>query len=219
MWWGIVIALFVAVMIFLYLRSYYRQRIASAELDLERANAGLEERENNLTALREELAKVRDEEERLRLAREVEQAEKETEEQRKVVMEDQKKLDELRQHAKTNSKSLRQQYCSTPLFKSLLNEIRNNKVATGQDYEQIQQVLTEKDTELMQRFYAVLPHPSATELQVFLLLRFGLAKTEIGSLMAHTQAAVTNIVTRLFQKIHGRACSTSAEAYEWLLKI
>ena len=205
--------------LFLYLRSYYRQRIASAELDLERANAGLEERENNLTALREELAKVRDEEERLRLAREVEQAEKETEEQRKVVMEDQKKLDELRQHAKTNSKSLRQQYCSTPLFKSLLNEIRNNKVATGQDYEQIQQVLTEKDAELMQRFYAVLPHSSATELQVFLLLRFGLAKTEIGSLMAHTQAAVTNIVTRLFQKIHGRACSTSAEAYEWLLKI
>ncbi len=205
--------------LFLYLRSYYRQRIASAELELERANAGLEERENNLTALREELAKVRDEEERLRLAREVEQAEKETEEQRKVVMEDQKKLDELRQRAKTNSKSLRQQYCSTPLFKSLLNEIRNNKVATGQDYEQIQQVLMEKDAELMQRFYTVLPHPSATELQVFLLLRFGLAKTEIGSLMAHTQAAVTNIVTRLFQKIHGRACSTSAEAYEWLLKI
>ena len=53
--------------LFFYLRSLYKQRIASAELRLERANTELEERENNLAALRDELARVEDEKERLRL--------------------------------------------------------------------------------------------------------------------------------------------------------
>lgn len=218
-WCALALVIISALFLVFYLRSWYRQRIASAELKLERANAELEERENNLQALRDELARVEDEKERLRLEKEVEQAEKETEEQRKVVMNDLERLDELRRREKTNSKILRQQYCTTPLFQSLSRKAKNNSVATDRDYEHIRKVLLEKDAELLHRFYELLPNSSETELHVFLLLRFGMTKTEVGLLTAHSQAAVTNICTRLFRKVHGKNCSTSAEAYEWLLQL
>ena len=135
--------------LFFYLRSLYKQRIASAELRLERANTELEERENNLAALRDELARVEDEKERLRLTGEVEQAERETEEQRKVVMDDQEKLDELRRRAKMNSKTLRQQNCTMPLFQYMLCKTKENSIATERDYELIQRALLEKDAGLL----------------------------------------------------------------------
>ena len=218
-WCVLVFVVICALFLFFYLRSWYKQQITSAELKLERANAELEERENNLQALREELAKVGDEKERLRLAWEVEQAEKETEEQRKIVIVNQEKLDELRQRARTNSATLRQRYHTTPLFQSLLRKVKNNDAATEKDYGHIQQVLFEKDAELVHRFYMLLPNSSETELRTFLLLRFGMTKTEVSMLTAHSLAAVTNICTRLFQKVHGRKCATSDEAYEWLLKL
>ena len=208
-----------ALFLIFYLRSCYRQRIASAELKLERANANLEERENNLQALRDELARVEDDKEKQRLAGEVEQAERETEEQRKVVMNDQERLDELRLRVRTNTKTLRLQYCQTRLFQSLSRKAKNNEIATEQDYEQIQSILTGKDAELLHRFHILLPNPSETELRVFLLLHFGMSKTEAGMLTAHSQSAITNICTRLFHKVHGRKCSTSNEAYEWLLQL
>ena len=202
-----------------YLHSWYKQRIASAELKLERANAELEERENHLAALRDELTRVNDEKEKRRLAGEVEQAERETAEQRKAVMNDQKRLDELRLHVKTKSKTLRQQYCQSPLFKSLQRKARNDAAASPKDYELVQKELLLKDAELLQRFYALTNSPSETELHAFLLLRYGLTKTEVGLLMAHSQQAITNICTRLFHKVSGRDSSTSAEAYEWILKV
>ena len=205
--------------LFFYLRSLYMQRIARAELKLERANAELEERENNLAALRDELARVEDEKERQRLTREVEQAERETEEQRKVVMDDQKKVDELRRRVRTNSKTLRQQYFSMPLFQSMLCKIKVNSIATERDYELIQGALLEKDAGLLHRFRELLPKASETELHAFLLLRFGMTKTEAGLLMAHSQSAMSNICNRLFHKVHARKCASSAEAYEWLLKL
>lgn len=205
--------------LFLYLRSWYRQRMARAELRLERANAELEERENNLHALREELARAKDKTERQRLAGEVEQAERESEKQRQIVMYDQEKLDELRMRVRTNSKTLRQQYCTSPLFKSLLYAAKNNTIATEQDYEEVQQALMERDPGLLHRLFELLPNHSETELHVFLLLRFGMTKTEVGLLTARSQAAITNICTRLFLKVYGRKCSTSAESYEWLLKL
>lgn len=208
-----------ALFLILYLRSSYRQKVASAELKLERANAELEERENNLQALRDELAKVSDEKEKLRLAGEVEQAEKETEEQREIVMKNQKILDDLRQRVRANSTSLRQQYRTTKLFQSLSYKAKNNKAATEQDYEQIKKALLRKDAELLHRFHMLLPKSTDTELHVFLLLRFGMTKTETGLLTAHCQAAITNICTRLFKKANGQKCSTSTEAYEWLLKL
>lgn len=218
-WCVLALVIVCALFLFFYLRSWYRQQITSAELKLERANAELEEREDNLQALRDELARVKDEKERQRLAREVEQAERETVEQRKVVMLNQEKLDELRLRVRTNSKTLRQQYSPTPLFQSLLRKIKDGNVAAERDYELIQQTLSEHDAELLHRFYKLLPNPSETELRVFLLLRFGMTKTEVGLLTAHSQAAVTNTCTRLFHKVHDRKCSTSAEAYEWLLRI
>lgn len=205
--------------IFFYLHSWYRQRIARAELKLERANAELEERENNLQALRNEMAEVKDENERRRLAGEVEQAERETEEQRMVVMDSQKELDNLRRRAKLDSKTLRQQYCTLPLFQSMLLKTKMNSIATEQDYDVIQRFLLERDAGLMRRFHQLMPNPSKTESRAFLLLRFGMTKTEASRLMALSQAAVTNICTRLFQKVNDRKCSTSAEAYEWLLKV
>ncbi|MBO7138870.1 MAG: hypothetical protein J6V92_10450 [Bacteroidaceae bacterium] len=218
---GCILAFVIVCILFLslYLRSLYKRRIVSAELKLERANADLEERENNLQALRDELAKVNDEKERQRLAEEVEQAERETEEQREVVMRNQEELDELRQRERSRSKTLRQQNRTTPLFKSLLSKIENNEAATEQDFAEIEKVLQEKDAGLMRRFYAVLPNISDTELRTFMLLRLGMTKTETSLLTARSQSAVTNICTRLFRKATGRSCSTSAEAYEWLLGV
>jgi len=218
-WCALAFVTVCALFLFFYLRSWYRQRITDTELKLERANLGLEERENILTALRDELAKVNDEKEKLRLQEEVERAERETAEQRKVVMNDQEKLDELRRRAKTKSKTLRQQYCQSPLFLSLLRRTKNNDIATEQDFELIQKTLLKKDAELLQRFYALTNSPLETELHAFLLLRFGMTKTEVGLLMAHSQSAITNICTRLFRKACGRKSSTSDEAYEWIYKL
>ena len=218
-WCALAFVIVCTLFLVFYLHSWYRQRIAGAELKLERANTDLEERESHLAALREELARVNDEKERLRLTGEVEQAERETAEQRKAVMNDQERLDELRQRVRTKSKSLRQQYCQSPLFKSLQRKAKNNVVATKQDYELIQKTLFQKDSELLQRFYTLTANPSETELHAFLLLRFGMTKTEAGLLMAHSQQAITNICTRLYRKVSGRDNSTSAEAYEWILKV
>ena len=208
-----------ALFLFFYLRSLYKQRLTSAELRLERAYAELEERENNLAALREEMANVVDERERLRLAQEVEQAERETEEQRIIVMQDQKRLDALRKQAKKESETQREHFCTTPLFQSLLQKIKNNRAATEQDYELVRDALLEMDAGLLQRFSKLLPYYSETELHTFLLLRFGLTKKETSMLISYSKAAVTNSCNRLFLKAHGHHCATSAEAYEWLLKL
>ena len=218
-WCALAFVIVCTLFLVFYLHSWYRQRIAGAELKLERANTDLEERESHLTALREELARVNDEKERLRLTGEVEQAERETAEQRKAVMNDQERLDELRLRVRTKSKSLRQQYCQSPLFLSLQRKARNDAAASQEDYELIQKTLFQKDSELLQRFYTLTANPSETELHAFLLLRFGMTKTEAGLLMAHSQQAITNICTRLYRKVSGRDNSTSAEAYEWMLKV
>ena len=218
-WCALAFVLVCALFTILYLRSWYKQRITSAELNLERANAELEERENNLAALRDELAKVNDEEEKQRLAGEVEQAERETEEQRRIVKQDQEKLDKLRKRAKTDSMTLRGQYCTTPVFQSLSYKIETNKAATEQDYKLIQKALLERDPDMLHRFVMSYSTPSETELHVFLLLRFGMTKKEASLLIPCSKSAVTNSCNRLFHKANGRNCSTSAEAYEWLLGV
>ena len=218
-WCILALVIVCTLFLFFYLRSWYRQRIAYAELNLERANAELEERENNLAALREKLTRVEDEKERQRLAEEVEQAERETEEQRKVVKNDQKELNELRRRARMDSKTQRGWYYATPLFQSLLEKTETDKAATGQDYKLVEEALLERDGGLMERFYASMPAPSEMELHVFLLLRYGMTKKEVSLLIPCTKAAVTNCCTRLFQKVQGRKCSTSAEAFEWLLEL
>ena len=205
--------------LFFYIRSLYRQKRALAELRLERATARLEEQEKSLAALHQELEAAKDAEEHRRLQQEVEQSERETEGQRRAVMESQEELDELRRRARTKSKNLREQYGTTALFQSLLYKARHNGMAVEQDYDDIQKVLTENDTELLARFCKLLPNNTEMELHSFLLLRFGMTKTEAGILTAHSQSAVTNIVTRLYQKVNGRNSTTSAEAFEWLLKI
>ena len=218
-WFALAFVVACSLFLIFYLRSWYRQKITNAELKLERANAELEEREYNLATLHDELAKVKDEREKQLLAMEIEQAERETEEQRKVVMDGQEKLDELRLRARTKSRTLRQQYCQASLFQMLLLKAKKNDVATERDFNLIQRALLEKDAELLNRFYELLPNYSETELQVFLLLRYGMTKTETAMLTAHSQAAIINTCTRLFLKANGRKSSTSAEAYDWLLKL
>ena len=66
-WCALAFVVVCALFVLFFLRSWYRQRIAGAELKLERANADLEERESHLAALREGLARVNDEKERQRL--------------------------------------------------------------------------------------------------------------------------------------------------------
>ena len=218
-WWAFIALVVCTFFFILYLRSLYRQKRALAELRLERATARLEEQEKSLAALHQELEAAKDAEERRRLQQEVEQSERETEGQRRAVMESQEELDELRRRARTKSKNLREQYGTTALFQSLLYKARHNGMAVEQDYDDIQKVLTENDTELLARFCKLLPNNTEMELHSFLLLRFGMTKTEAGILTAHSQSAVTNIVTRLYQKANGRNSTTSVEAFEWLLKI
>ena len=208
-----------AIYIIIYIRARYRLQITDTELKLERATAELEELENKVHALRDKLAQTRDEKEKQRLQEEVEKAEKEMEEQRTAVMDDQKRLDDLRQRVKSNSKMLRKRYSTTPLFQTLLHKARSQDIATEQDYEKIRQALLKVDADLLHRFYELLPDSSETEVHVFLLLRFGMTKTEVSQLIAHSQSAVTNTCNRLFCKVNGRQCSTSAEAYEWLLRL
>ncbi len=218
-WWAFIALVVCTFFFILYLRSLYRQKMALAELRLERATARLEEQEKSLAALHQELEAAKDAEEQRRLQQEVEQSERETEGQRRAVMESQEELDELRRRARTKSKNLREQYGTTALFQSLLYKARHNGMAVEQDYDDIQKALTENDTELLARFCKLLPNNTEMELHNFLLLRFGMTKTEAGILTAHSQSAVTNIVTRLYQKANGRNSTTSVEAFEWLLKI
>lgn len=218
-WWAFIALVVCTFFFILYLRSLYRQKRALAELRLERATARLEEQEKSLAALHQELEAAKDAEERRRLQQEVEQSERETEGQRRAVMESQEELDELRRRARTKSKNLREQYGTTALFQSLLYKARHNGMAVEQDYDDIQKALKENDTELLARFCKLLPNNTEMELHSFLLLRFGMTKTEAGILTAHSQSAVTNIVTRLYLKVNGRNSTTSAEAFEWLLKI
>lgn len=217
LWGSFVVAIVSTVFFFFYLHLWYKQRIASVELELERANADLVEQENNLEMLREELARTKNEEESISLKEKIEKAEKETEDTREQVLSCSGKLDELRRYVRTSSKTLRQQYCTTSSFQTLLDKARNNDSATKEDYEQVKALLSERDATLQHRFNKIFPNYSETEMHCFLLLRLGLTKTEVGMLTAHSQAAVTNTCTRLFQKVHGWKCSTSAEAYEWLL--
>ena len=218
-WGAFLVLTLCSLFLFLYLRSLYRQRTTFAELRLERATAELEERENNLQSLRDELARVEDEKEKLRLAEEVEQAERDAEEQRKVVMNEQKELNELRRRARMDSKTQRSWYHTMPLFQSLLQKAEANKAATEQDYKLVEEALLEKDACLMQRFHTTMPVPSETERHIFLLLRFGMTKKEASLLIPCSKAAVTNCCTCLFHKVHGQNCSTSAEAYEWLMRL
>ena len=136
-----------------------------------------------------------------------------------VVMKEQKELNELRWRARMDSKTQRSWYYTTPLFQSLLQKAKANKAATELDYKLVEEALLEKDDDMMLRFHTLVLTPSETERHIFLLLRFGMTKTEVSQLIAHSQSAVTNTCNRLFCKVHGRNCSTSDEAYEWLLRL
>lgn len=218
-WGALAFVVTCALFTLLYIRAWYRQRISDAELRLDRACADLEERENNLSALREELAKVKDEEERQRLAREVEQTERETAGQRQAVMNSQEELDALRRHVRTSAKTLRQRYSETAVFQSLLHKARQGETATEEDFDLVMKVLAEREEGLEARMNTLRARLSKTEFSFFLLLRLGLTKTEAAVLTAHSIASVTNTCTRLFRKFQGRNCATSAEADAWLLKL
>ena len=218
-WGALAFVVTCALYTLLYIRAWYRQKITQAELRLNRASADLEERENNLSALREELAKVKDEEERQRLAREVEQTERETAGQRQAVMNSQEKLDALRRHVRTSAKTLRQRYSETAVFQSLLHKARQGETATEEDFDLVMKVLAEREEGLEERLNTLQARLSKTENIFFLLLRLGLTKTEVAVLTAHSIASVTNTCTRLFRKVHGRNPATSAEADAWLLEL
>ncbi len=218
-WGALVFVVTCALYTLLYIRAWYRQKITQAELRLNRASADLEERENNLSALREELAKVKDDAERLRLAKEVEQTERETAGQRQAVMKSQDELDALRRHVRTSAKTLRQRYSETAVFLSLLRKARQGETATEEDYDLVMKALAENEEGLGERLNTLQARLSKTENIFFLLLRLGLTKTEVSVLTAHSIASVTNTCTRLFRKVHGRTPATSAEADAWLLEL
>ena len=101
----------------------------------------------------------------------------------------------------------------------LLDLMKSNKAAMPDDYERVEARLIHDDARLMRRFYKTIPDASETDRRVFLLLRFGLRKSEASSLTTHERAASPNTCDRMFEKAVGRMPSNRAEAYNWLLDL
>ena len=217
--WGFAFALFVLAFFFYHLRTRYLRKVAEAELELERANTCLLEKEAEVIRLQEEMTRMEDGQQKAEMARKVKDAEKEAESQLQMVQKNQKLLDELRRKARLSTKSLRLQYYDTPIFKHLMENMAKGRIAQTEDYEEIKRLLQQNNPHLMQHIQA-LPHVlSETEMKTVLLLRIGLTQTEVGTLTAHGKTAVANILNRLYEKVNLRKPMNSGESYEWLLAI
>ena len=165
------------------------------------------------------LKHTENEAEKAMLAEQVRLAEEETMRQELVVKERQEELNRLRKWAKDRAKEIRAQYQRDEIFLHLLDLMKSNKAAMSEDYKRIEECLIHDDARLMHRFYKTIPDASETDRRVFLLLRFGLRKSEASSLMAHERAASANTCDRMFEKAVGRMPSNRAEAYNWLLAL
>ena len=205
--------------VFSYMVTRYRQRIAKAELELEQAVRELMEKESFLMELREKKERNENTFDKSQLREELVEAEQDAKRQRELVLEKQQELDVLRKQASFVSKSIRQQYHGKEMFLYLLQKVKEEHIATAEDYQSVEMLLKERDSALISRIYEKIPSLSDTERNVILLLRMGLTKTEVSVLTAHTQSAVSNTINRLFQKCVGRKAMNSAESYNWLMTI
>ena len=210
----------VAVLFVLYLLySSYERRIATATLKLAKANARLSEQEHAQELLAEQLRHARSDAEKALLAEQVKVAEEETKRQEQEVEEREEELKRLRKWAQHRAKEVRMQYQGSGLFQHLSEKVKDGKVATSADYELVERRLLRDDARLMRRFYKTVPDASDADRMAFLLLRFGMRRTETSSLMAHEQTASAKSCDRMFERTVERPPRSRAEAYNWLLEI
>lgn len=217
MWWGIGIGILACAFLLYYVHTRYREIISEANLELERANTALAEKDAEMARLREELASITEGERKAELERRVKEAERESEAQLVEVMKREGRLDELRHLAFFHAKTLRQQYQSTPLFVRLKERAKNGKMAQPEDYEEIRLRLEKKDPGLMMRLSDKLPKASDIEMNVILLLKIGMRKSEIAMLTAHAATSVSSIVNRLYEKGNGGKPSNGGDALQWII--
>ena len=221
MWWSAAVVIVLLMLVTYYFRARYLQKVSAAELDLERANAELMEREAELGWLRKQMEELTDEIQRKEFAKGIEDAERGVEEQRDVVVEKEEVLENLRYRsiAKSKSGSMRRQYRNEPVFEQLYLCIKKGQKAKDDDFEEVKKLLQRNDASLLRRMYALVPQLTEAELHVFLLMRMGMTKTQVSALICHERSAVSNIINRLYKKANGHHSCSSAEADDWLLSI
>ena len=98
----------------------------------------------------------------------------------------------------------------------LKNRVFSGKIASAEDWEEIQFFMVHYYDAFIQRLYTSVEHLSLLELHVCYLLLLDLIPKEISILTAKSISAITNIRTRLYAKAHGGAKVTAAEADEWI---
>ena len=219
MWLAMGMLMLAMLFVSYYLYSRYNRRIVEAALELERAYAQLAEQEHALALLNEQLKHAHDDSEKALLAEQVKRAEEETQRQEQVVKDKQEELKRLRKWVQGKAREVRKRYQGEKLFQLLLDKVKADKMATPEDYEQVEERLLSDDARLMHRFYKQVPDASEADRNTFLLLRFGLRKAEVAALMAHERAASANTCDRMFERCMGRMPSARAEAYNWLLDL
>ena len=183
------------------LRMRYRKKVADAELELERANAEQMEMMSYIAELQKRLNETINEQEKEQIAEEIKNARKEYGNVRLVA------------------KLMRQQYFPHPVFRKMLELIKNGEIPTTEDYDMIETTLCKNDKELMSRFYKAAPAATDFEKKVFLLRRMGMTKTEISLLTAHAKNSIITAIGRFYEKQNTRRPKCSAEADDWILNI
>lgn len=219
MWWSAAVGLVFLMLVAYYFRACYRQKVAEAELDLERARTELAERETCLLQLREELAKAETELEKQHLLQELEWAEKGIEQQKRIVDMKDEKLSMLRIRARLSQKEIKGKYEQTRIFKILRAHSKSGKAMQDADREMLKGLLLSDDPELLQRMYQLVPDASDRELLIFMMVRLGLNRADISRLISRSQQALSAICENLYKRGTGQHPITSAEAYEWLLNL
>lgn len=216
---GMGFASIVAFFAFFYIYAQYKKRIVVAELELERANACLIMKEHALELLNEQLQHAIGDVEITRLTDTLKEVEQETKHQEMVVETKREELSRLRKWTQMQAKEIRMRYQGEKLFLDLLEKAKNSKVAVPEDYELVEKRLLQDDVRLIRRFYKTVPDASETDRKTFLLMRYGMSKSETSALMAHEKSTSSKTCDRMFERTLGRAPSNRAEAYKWLLEV
>ena len=199
MWCGIVIALIGAVMIFYHLRVRYRKKIADAELELERANTEQTELMLYVAELQDKLKHSNNEQEREEIKQELNSARIEYD------------------YSRLLAKKMRQQYFPSPIFRKMLQIIKDGRIPSEKEYAMIVTTLLKHDESLMVRFDAAAPMATDIEKKIFLLRRMGMTKSEISLLTARAKNSIISAIERFYEKVNFKKPLCSAEADEWLL--
>lgn len=219
MWWSAAVCLIILILVTYHFRTHYRQKVAEAELDLERARTELAEQEACLLQLRGELAKAETDLERQHLIQEMEWAERGVEQQKRIVNIKDEKLSMLRIRARLVQKEIKGKYEQTRIFKILRARSKSGKAIQDTEIKILMDLLLSDDPELLQRLYQSVPDLTDRERIVFMLVRLGLNRADISRLISRSQQALSATCENLYRKATGQRPITSAEAYEWLLNI